>query len=443
MLSIYNILSAIAVLLYSPWILFKKGPEDQSVFIRERFGFSEYKKVDIWVHAVSVGEVLACIPFLKALRGELTGKKIAMSTTTYTGQKIARERFPEADIIMYAPVDSPICTRRVVNSLKPEIFITVETELWPSLFQALNQAGSHIIILNGRISSESYKGYRTIKFLMKKVLSKVDYFFMQNAVDAERITKLGADKNKVGVMGNFKFDMQLDQSTNLDWLEGAHRDILLAASTHKGEEELILEAYSRIKKSNRHLRLIIAPRHPERFGEVAELLESGNYQYIKRSELRKTGDRSQESGVRGQEEGGRSKDSGVREQGTDDRDLPDIILLDTMGELSRVFSRVTIAFIGGSLVPAGGHNILEPAYWSKPIIFGPFMDNFPFAKDFLESSAARQVRNIDDMVATVEDFLDNREGAVTTGKNAKLLFDKNTGAVKKAIELVRGYIGTV
>ena len=418
MLLLYNLLSAIAIVLYSPWIFFKKGPEDRTTFIKERYGLAEYEKTDIWMHAVSVGEVLASLPFLKALKKEFPSKKIVLSTTTYTGQKIARDRFPEADRIMYTPVDAMFCTRRVASLLKPEIFITVETELWPALFQTLNNLDSRIVILNGRISNASYQGYRKIIFFMKKLLSIVDYFYMQDDGGAERIINLGADRNKVGIMGNFKFDMEFDHSTSLNWLYPANSDILLAASTHKGEEEIILDAYTIIKKTFAELKLVLAPRHPERFDEVAELIGKKGYSYIRRSEI-------------------------IQEQVPTDNGAPDIILLDSVGELPAVFADITITFVGGSLVPIGGHNIFEPAYWSKPIIFGPHMDNFPVAADFLDSNAAIEVKSSKNISDTVIDLLNNNDKAVQMGKNAKKIVDKNTGAVKKAIELVRSYIGTV
>ena len=421
MLLLYNLLSAIAVLLYSPWIFFKKGPEDKTTFIKERYGLAEYEKTDIWMHAVSVGEILASLPFLKALKKEFPSKKIVLSTTTYTGQKIARDRFPEADRIMYTPVDAIFCTRRVASLLKPEIFITVETELWPALFQALKNIDSRIVILNGRISNASYQGYKKIILFMKKLLPKVDYFYMQDDGGAERIINLGADRNKVGIMGNFKFDMEFDHLTSLNWLYPANNDILLAASTHKGEEEIILDAYMIIKKTFTELKLVLAPRHPERFDEVAELISKKGYSYVRRSKI------IQDTEIRGQ----RSVSA------------PDIILLDSVGELPSVFADITITFVGGSLVPIGGHNIFEPAYWSKPIIFGPHMDNFPAAAEFLDSNAALEVASSKNISDTVIDLLNNTDKADQLGKNAKKIVDKNTGAVKKAIDLVRSYIGTV
>jgi 3-deoxy-D-manno-octulosonic-acid transferase len=308
------------------------------------------------------------------------------------------------------------CIKRVVNSLRPDIFITVETELWPALFRGLKDAGSRIIILNGRISHDSFRGYSRIKYLMADMLSNVDFFYMQDKGDAERIMALGADKHKVGVMGNFKFDIDLNQELPLNWLTGISGKILLAASTHEGEEEAIIEAFNIIKNELQGTKLILAPRHPERFKETAELIEKRGLSYIRRSSL-----------------------NGKEIAGDSDAD---IILLDTLGELSRVFSRVSVAFIGGSLVPRGGHNVMEPAYWSKPIIFGPHMENFPIAREFLKKSAAIEARDSKEIAQAVITLLTDNKKAAEMGRNARSIVDKNTGAVKKAIELIRGYIGT-
>ncbi len=448
MLPFYNLLSTVGLALYLPRLLFKKGPERRSEYIRERLGLSDYTKTDIWVHAVSVGEVLACVPFLKALKKEFPSKKIVLTTTTYTGQKIAQERFSEADRVMYMPLDASVCIRRVVALLKPELFIAAETELWPALFFTLKEIGSRIVILNGRISNPSYKGYKRISFIMRKVLANVDYLFMQTKRDAERIIDIGADRNRVGIMGNFKFDIEMDENTSLSWQERIKGDAFLAASTHKGEEEIVLDAYESIKKrvqsteykiqsnNNRRqtsgLTLIIAPRHPKRFEEVAEMLEQRGLKYIRRSEITELSDSSSEQ----------SASTDNKTQRTD-TSFPEVILLDTMGELPRVFAGVTVAFIGGSLVPTGGHNMLEPAYYSKPIIFGPHMDNFPIAKNFLTSSAAIEVQNSTDISNAVLELLNDRKKAENMGRNARQIIEDNTGAVKKAIELVRGFIGTV
>ncbi|NOZ69983.1 MAG: 3-deoxy-D-manno-octulosonic acid transferase [Deferribacteres bacterium] len=411
MLVLYNILSAMALVIYSPVLFLKKGPEDRWAFVSERLGISGCTGADIWVHAVSVGEVLACLPFLKKLKQEFPGHRIVLSTTTYTGQKIARERFPAADRIMYMPWDTGICVNRVVRSLRPRIFITVETELWPVLFNSLKGVGCRVVILNGRISRKSFRGYEKIRFFMKRVLSDVDFLYMQGKGDAERIISIGAEREKVGVMGNFKFDAEFSASSAPAWLEKVGGRILLAASTHKGEEEILLDAYKLVRERIQDARLILAPRHPERFGEAAEVIRKQGLDFIRRSEIRQA-------------------------------PAPGVILLDTMGELSSVFSGASVAFIGGSLVPLGGHNIMEPAYWAKPVIFGPHMDNFPVAREFLKRSAAVQVTNAGDIAETVIELMENPERAQDMGRKARSIIDENRGAVKRAVELVRSFIGT-
>ncbi|GBE03104.1 MAG TPA: 3-deoxy-D-manno-octulosonic acid transferase [Nitrospirae bacterium] len=413
MLLLYNILSSIALLLYLPWILFKKGPEDRRTFIRERLGLSEYSKTDIWVHAVSVGEIIASLPFLKMLKKEFPQKNITVSTTTYTGQKIARESFPEADRIMYIPVDTALCVKRVVNVLKPEIFVVIETELWPMLFQSLKENGSRLVTLNGRISNNSFKGYKRIKPLLKWLLPNIDFFYMQDEEYADRIIKLGAAQDRVGVMGSFKFDINMKESGDLPWLKNIKGDILLAASTHKGEEGIMLDAYNIIKQELPGLKLIIAPRHPERFNEVEDIIKDRDLEYVRRSNIEQYA-----------------------------AEEHDIILMDTIGELSMAFSSISITFIGGSLVPVGGHNILEPAYWSKPIIFGPHMDNFPIHAEFLKKDAARQIKGPEDMAKSVIELLGDRTKSDSMGQNAKEIVEKNRGAVKRAVELIRSFIGT-
>ncbi len=418
MLIIYNLLSLISFIAYLPWLLFKKGPENRLQYLKERLGISEYTNADIWVHAVSVGEVMAALPFLTSLKKEFPGIKIVLSTATYTGQKIAREKFPSADRTMYIPWDTWLTISKAVRTIKPKIFITIETELWPALFSTLKKNGSRIVLLNGRISPESLKGYKLIKPFMKKVLSYLDFIYMQGETDAERIVTIGADKKKAGIMGNFKFDIELDKKESVNWMDGVKGKILLAGSTHKGEEEIVLDAYEEVKKSFPDLKLILAPRHPERFNEAEEILKRRNLNFIRRTDF--TVDSSQFT---------------VHSQQTD------IILLDTIGELSQLFSKADVTFIGGSLLPFGGHNILEPAYWGKPSIFGPHMENFPITKDFLMEGAAIMVKDPGGLAAAIKDLLENTEKAEHMGQKAKGIIDKNTGAVKKAVALVRSFLG--
>ncbi len=413
MFLIYNLLSLLSLIVYFPLLLFKKGPEDRLLYLSERLGITKYEDTDIWVHAVSVGEVIASLPFLKTLKKELPEIKVVFSTTTYTGQKIAREKFPEANRIMYMPWDTGFCINKAVKFLKPKIFITIETELWPVLFRKLKKAGSHIVLVNGRISPESFKGYKRLKFFMKRLLSLVDFLYMQGNGDAERIIAIGAKPEKVKVMGNLKFDAEFHKPHEFaEWMNRLDGQVLVAGSTHKGEEEIILDSYETIKKSIDNLKLILAPRHPERFNEAERILKERKIDYIKRSQI---------------------SDDGPQITG--------VILLDTIGELPQIFSKASVTFIGGSLLPFGGHNILEPAYWGKPIIFGPHMENFPIAKKFLKDEAALMVKNSAEVAAAIEDLLKNTEKAKQMGLKAKAIINSNTGAVERAVGLVRSFLG--
>jgi 3-deoxy-D-manno-octulosonic-acid transferase len=413
MFLMYNFFSFLALLLYLPSLFLKKGPENRRAYITERTGITEYVKTDIWIHAVSVGEVIAALPFYNALKKEFPSLRIVISTTTYTGQKIAREKFPGAERVMYMPWDTVFCIRRAVRFMKPNIFITIETELWPSLFRLLNDQGVRIVVLNGRISRSSYRGYRRIRPYIKKVLSNVHFFYMQGKGDVERIISLGAEPSRVGLMGNLKFDMNLQVSKgDVEWFDSKNGLLLVAGSTHKGEEEIILDAFTMVKERIGNIKLILAPRHPERFREAEDILKAKGLAYAKRS--------------------------GIRSGET----LPDIVLLDTIGELSALYSQADITFVGGSLVPFGGHNILEPAYWGKPVLFGPHMDNFPMASDFLKEEAAIEVKHAGEMADAILNLLSDHVKAERMGRRAEAIVRSNTGAVEKAAGLLRELLGT-
>ncbi|MEF9427230.1 MAG: hypothetical protein L0956_08690 [Candidatus Mariimomonas ferrooxydans] len=228
-------------------------------------------------------------------------------------------------------------------------------------------------------------------------------------------------------MGNFKFDVDLHKSHNSSaWMNRINGKILVAGSTHRGEEEIILNAYEIIKKSISDLKLILAPRHPERFSEVEEILKRKRFNFIRRSELPILS----------------RYDSFPGSQSTGNGQQADVILLDTIGELSQVFSKAAVVFIGGSLVPVGGHNVLEPAYWGKPVVFGPHMENFPIASEFLREGAALMLKDSKDITTAIKDLLKDNKKAEQMGQKAKAIIDSNTGAVEKALNLVRSFLWT-
>jgi len=357
----------------------------------------------IWIHAVSVGEVISCVPLINKLRVE-QNVSITLSVITDTGRQVAFNKFPSGINIRYLPFDLPIFLNRALKIERPDIFIIIETEIWPGLITCLNQAGVPILILNGRISGKSFIGYKRLRFYLKDILSKVSYFGMQNEIYKARIIEMGAEAKRVEAIGNFKFDT-VPHTETPDWfLKG---QVIVAGSTHAGEEEIILRAYGQIRKKIKDLTLIIAPRHPERFKEVEALIKSMDYRFARKSE---------------------------HDNPSSEPDC-NIILLDTIGELAKVYGLADICILGGSFIPIGGHNLLEPASWGKPIICGQYMDNFPMTDEFVTGGATWLVDS-ESIVEKITSLLLDNTLRKEMGDNAKRLFDKNSGAISHAIDVI-------
>jgi 3-deoxy-D-manno-octulosonic-acid transferase len=416
---IYSIIYGITVIFLLPFEYFKRPKEIRKRWLRERFGGESevFKKEGqggiIWVHAVSVGEVMAATPLLKGLKEKYPSKAIILSTVTDTGQRVAREMAMEGTNIVYLPFDIPQILNSVMKKVMPEILIVIETELWPNMFRAFKQNGIPIILLNGRISEKSFRGYRKISFFMKKVLSCVDFFGMQNEEYAGRLRSLGVPATRVRSIGNFKFDAKPSPLIP-EWTERIYGPVMTAGSTHDGEEELITSVYITLRKDFPDLNLILAPRHPERFQSVEEMLKSKGVSFVKRSDLNTERPKPQTL------------------TGT-------IILLDTIGELSAIYGISDIAIIGKSFRGSGGQNPLEPAYWGKPVICGPHMENFPVIGDFLKAGAAIEADE-NSLYAKLKEFLLYPEEAREVGLRGHQLYRMNAGAVKAAMEIIARYL---
>jgi 3-deoxy-D-manno-octulosonic-acid transferase len=416
---IYSIIYSIAVIFLLPFEYFKRPKEIRKRWLRERFGgeLEGFKKDGqcgiIWVHAVSVGEVMAATPLLKGLKEKYPSRAIILSTVTDTGQKVAREMAMEGTNIVYLPFDIPQILSSVVKKVMPEILIVIETELWPNMFRAFKQNGIPIILLNGRISENSFRGYGKLSFFMKKVLSCVDFFGMQNEEYSGRLRSLGVPAARVKSIGNFKFDARPSPLIP-DWTERLQGPVITAGSTHYGEEDLITSVYTELRKEFPDLNLILAPRHPERFQSVEEMLKSKGVSFVKRSDLNTEQPKSQTL------------------TGT-------IMLLDTIGELSAIYGISDIAIIGKSFRGSGGQNPLEPAYWGKPVICGPHMENFPVIGDFLKAGAAIEADE-NNLYAKLKELLLYPEKAREVGLRGHQLYRKNAGAVKAAMEIVARYL---
>lgn len=417
MFIIYDLIFFVFTLIYLPVYLFKgklhRGFLRRLGFFPEGLVFNE----PIWIHAVSVGEVMAMRELIRELRRNYPLKNFVISTVTPTGNKIARSIAQEGDFITYLPLDFSFILRVVIKRVKPCVFIIAETEIWPNLITSLSKSGIPIAILNARISDASFKGYSAIKLLLKPILNKVNIFCAQSGSDSFRLNALGAGSGNVVVTGNMKFDQmpaQVSDPTLYRKRIGLKREdrLLLAGSTHPGEEEILLNAYRLLLNDFPGLRLLLAPRHPERADEVKNLANNHGFKPEKVSLL-----------------------------GSDAPLQNEIFILDTVGELVSFYSAADIVFVGGSLVKKGGQNILEPASVGKPVIFGPYMFNFrDIAQAFLENKAALEVFDQESLVVAVSSLLNNNLKVERLIKNASEVISNNQGATKRNIALIKKFI---
>ncbi len=414
MFLIYSILYAIVSgVLFIPQYV-KRPQALRKKWLHEKLGYLPSLGSALWIHAVSVGEVHASIPLLKKLREKYGNIPILFSTITDTGQHVAREKAPEGTTVVYLPFDMPFILNRCLKSVQPRIFIVMETELWPNIFRTMGEREIPVLVLNGRISEKSAKGYCLISVFMKKVFSYVTRFAVQARSDADRLVRIGADKNVISVNGNFKFDVDI-AGLIPEWVKKLGQPLIVAGSTHRGEEELMLSVYRNMIGNFPNLKIVIAPRHPERFKEVEMLLADNKIPFVKRSELE-------------------------AQQLVSDTFVSGIVLLDTIGELAGVYGAADIAIMGKSFNGFGGQNPLEPAYWGKPIICGPHMENFQFIEEFYQIGAAFRV-DADALSRTVHGLLASPEKAAAAGKKARDIYEKHSGAVDRAMDIIDSHIG--
>ncbi len=372
----------------------------------------------IWIHAVSVGEVLTARALLPALRERYPKLRLFLSTTTMTGQQIARNNLQYVDEVFYFPFDLGFIVSRTLTLVRPRLFIMMETEIWPNQLRACDRAGVKTMLVNGRISARSYPRYRLARPFFRRVLAHVDRFCMQSDESARRVVDIGADRDRVTVTGSLKFDSleipgtsPADRGSNrvLRYFRiSPDRPVVIAASTLKGEEEAVLDAFQRIRATMTSALLIIAPRKPQRFDDVERLARRAGWNVARRSELR-----------------------------VDAEPRHDVVVLDTIGELAQLYQVATAVFVGGSLVDTGGHNILEPAVFGKPIIFGPYMQNFAeIAQTFLENGAAIQVRTARELEPALLELLGDPVRRARLGAAARALVEANRGARTKTLAAI-------
>jgi len=431
---LYNIVLVIllpVVALYLLWRLVVRGKSREG--LAQRLGIlpdsvSKLKKPDgpiIWVHAVSVGEVAAAEPILQQLRlAEPTGQ-IVLSTTTPTGQKMAEKLDLDVGALTYFPFDFPGITERVLRTISPDLIILMETELWPNLLAAAHARSIPIAVLNGRISDAAFPKNRLLRPLFAWALSNVDLICAQSQKDAERFITLGAPPARVKVSGNTKFDENfpyIPPEEQAKWRQdlglGQESLIWLAGSTHSGEDEAILDAFDQLHSSHPNLELIIAPRHPERGDEIEKLVSEHGYATYRRSRV-----------LAEQQQG---KDIDLHRT-TQVR----VVILDTIGELNRIFSIATVVLMGGSLVSRGGHNILQPLAQGKPVVFGPYMHNFQDIADLaLDQQAAVQLQYVSQLFEVTDLLLSSQaERELYQTRGQSLLYQQSGASQRMVSEL--------
>jgi 3-deoxy-D-manno-octulosonic-acid transferase len=421
----YSALTLAAFILVSPYFLYQAIRYKKYVgSVRERLGYLPISfnldgEESIWIHAVSVGEALTARALAADLKRRYPRLRLYLSTTTIAGQQVAKASLRHlVDGVFYFPFDWMFTIRRTLNLVRPRLFIMMETEIWPNLLHACRKRGVKTAVINGRISSRSYPRYKLIRPFFRRVLADVDRFCMQSEESASRLKDLGADPGRVTVTGSLKFDsLELPSASAHGkprervlrfFRVSPRRTVLVAGSTMRGEETAVLQAFAKIKATQTHAIAIIAPRQPDRFGEVERLSREAGFVTIRRSELP-----------------------------IDAEPRADVVVLDTIGELAQLYQLATAVFVGGSLADHGGHNILEPAIFGKPIVFGPHMQNFrEIAEAFVANDAAIQVQTERELDAAILSLVRDPVHRARLGAAARALVEANRGAKDKTLAVL-------
>jgi 3-deoxy-D-manno-octulosonic-acid transferase len=405
----------------------------QSLRLAERFGVfkrpkfsSELSQPPIWFHTVSVGEFIASLPLIRKMMQDYPLHPILITCTTTTGSaqiiKIFTTDIQQGHVFhCYLPYDLPGSMKRFLQRTQPCLGLIMETEIWPNMLHVAKQMSIPLWLLNARMSARSAKGYCRVSKLIGDALQQFSGIAAQDILDAQRLSQLGACEHTLHVTGSIKFDIQLDPNDcekglvlrkRLCWQD---KHVLIAASTHNGEDDLCLRVFRALRQQYPQLVMIIVPRHPERFQSVYQLLNDSNFNVIKRSAINDT---------------------------LSNASATDVLLGDSMGEMMHYFACADLVFMGGTLVSTGGHNILEPAAMGLPIVYGPYMFNFSAINElFLHHQAARQVSDVDSLEKTLSELLGNKKRADKLAHNAQQLIKNNAGAMANNLALLKPYLG--
>lgn len=420
--AIYNVLGTGALIAGLPFLpllallgeRFRRG-------LPERFGFYPRGARDalgdespLWVHAASVGEVGAARELIAALRTRFPGRKVLLTTFTATGRDLAI-RSAGADACVLAPLDHPWIVGRALRTFKPAALILIETELWPNLLRLCHRRGVPTLLLSGRLSPRSFRRYYFLRGFFSAVVARLSAIGMQSEEDAGRIKSLGAEPQRVTVTGNLKRAARPERRATksaekaLGWKAAPDARVLVAGSTHRGEDEILIDAFKDLRARFPALVLVLAPRHPQRFADVEQLLKQSGLRYIKRTEM-------------------------------NGQPLPEIVFLDTLGELAEFYAIADLAFVGGSLVEAGGHNVLEPARCRTPVFFGPYTGNFSLIAEELKAAGGGiEVRGKEDLVRQSGRLLSDPAEAKRVGEIAYRVAGADGKIVEGSMELVSRY----
>ncbi|HUL23773.1 MAG TPA: 3-deoxy-D-manno-octulosonic acid transferase [Thermodesulfobacteriota bacterium] len=429
MFYLYNILVTLILILASPYFLFRGLFQEKfRRALPQRLGFFQKPSFQrpIWVHAASVGEVFCSIPLLKKVKKEFPFSKIVLTTVTSTGNEAAKTRVSEADRVFFLPIDHPLIVRRAIEKIQPSILLIAETELWPNLLRSCGKKGIPVVLFNGRISQRSFRRYFRLRFFFKECLRYISLFLMQTEEDRNRILEMGGEFQRTRTVGNLKFDQTLPPftpetltgiATTLG-LRGTEK-ILVAGSTHSGEEEILVSLYKELKERAPALVLVLAPRHLERLEEVEEILRRESVPWSRKTTL-------------------------FQGAGRSDQKHPEVILLDTMGELMNIYSLGTLVFVGGSLVPVGGHNPLEPLFFGKCVLFGPHMFNFSeISTRLVEDGGAIRVSGKEDLSSQLKRLLFDEAARNGVGQKGRQFLQKHQGATERMFEEIRPFLAGV
>ncbi|WP_433974130.1 3-deoxy-D-manno-octulosonic acid transferase [Tunturiibacter lichenicola] len=425
MMVVYSSLLLAVLVVGAPyWLVRMATSERYRAGLRERLGLvpAGLRAVAgqrvIWVHAVSVGEVMAATQLIRELKAALPGWVVAVSTTTETGQRLAKDRLAGSPVF-YLPLDFKFAVRRYLQVLRPKMLVLMESELWPRLIEECATSGVPIAVVNARISDRSFPRYMRLRRLWRPFLEMISLFLAQSEETAERLVKIGALAERVRVTGNLKYDVRVGaESVLTEMLRSAlpvGARVIVCGSTLDGEEKILLEAWPALLAKEPNAVMVLAPRHPDRFSAVASMITANNFRLVRASEFR---------------------EENVGKLTTSAWKAGSIFLLDTIGDLASMYGLGSVAFVGGSLVPAGGHNPLEPAQFGVPVVMGPSFQNFRDVVETMRDANALRIVSAEDVGAELTKLLQDTDDAKALGERGRAVFDAQAGATARTVQLL-------